>query len=115
MQPEYLSSHHHDNGKAGEDRATSTLLTRGGIDGVPAFVLRHWRPRANPPEPVFDAWLLHVGRFSLTVRYGRYSLRGGQWRVDTGTGPGRGAVDQGDAAGASVSIFTVIDRDFHGL
>ena len=87
MKLEYLSSHHHDNGNAAEDRATAVLLTRGGTDGVPAFVLRHWRPGADPPEPVFDAWLQHVGRFCLTVKYGRYSLRGGQWRVNTGSGP----------------------------
>ena len=36
---------------------------------------------------MFDAWLLHVGRFCLTVKYGRHSLRGGQWCVDTGSGP----------------------------
>ena len=83
----YLSSHHHDDGNAAEDRATAVLLTGGGIDGVAAFFLRHWRPGANPPEPVFDTWLLHVGRFCLTVKYGRHSLQGGQWRVDTGSGP----------------------------
>ncbi len=87
MQPEHLSSHHHDNGNAGEDRATAVLLTGGCNDGVPAFFLRHWRPGANPPEPVFVTWLLDVGRFCLTVKYGRYSLKGGQWQVDTGSGP----------------------------
>ncbi len=87
MQPEHLHLHDHDNGNAGEDLATTILLTHGGIDGVPAFFLRHWRPGADPPEPVFDAWLPHVGRFSLMVKYGRYSLKGGQWRVDTGSGP----------------------------
>ena len=87
MKLEYLSSRHHDNGNAAEDRATAILLTRGGIDGVSAFILRHWLPGANLPEPVFDAWLPHVGRFSLMVKYGRYSLKGGQWRVDTGSGP----------------------------
>ena len=86
MQPEYLSSHHHDNGNAAQDRATGVLLTCGGIDGVSAFVLRHWRPGADPPEPVFNTWLLNVGRFSLMVRYGRYSLRGAQWRIDTASG-----------------------------
>ena len=87
MQPEYLNPHHSDNGHAAEDRATAVLLTRGGNDAVPAFVLRHWRPGADPPEPVFDTWLLNVGRVCLTVRYGRHSLKGGQWRVDTGSGP----------------------------
>lgn len=87
MQPEYLSSHHHDNGNVAEDRAAAVLLTRGGIDGVSAFFLRHWRPGTNPPEPVFDTWLLNVGRVCLMVKYGLYSLRGGQWRVDTGSGP----------------------------
>ena len=87
MQPEYLHLPHHDNGNAGEDRATAVLLTRGGIDGVSAFVLRHWGPGANPPEPVFVTWLLDVGRFCLTVKYGRHSLHSGQWRVDTGSGP----------------------------
>ena len=87
MQFEHLSSHHQDDGNAGEDRATAVLLSGGGIDGVSAFVLRHWRPGANPPEPVFDIWLPHGARFCLTVRYGRYSLQSGQWRVDTGSGP----------------------------
>ena len=88
MQLEHLHPHnHHDNGNAGEDRATAVLLTRGGIDGVSAFVLRHWRPGADPPEPVFDTWLLHVGRICLTVKYGRHSLQGAQWSVDTGSGP----------------------------
>lgn len=88
MQWEHLHAHNrHDSGNAGEDRATAVLLTRGGIDGVSAFMLRHWGPGADPPEPVFDTWLPDVGRFSLTVKYGRYSLRGGQWRVDTGSGP----------------------------
>ena len=86
MQLEYLSSHH-DSGKAGEDRATVVLLTGGFNDGVSAFFLRHWRPGANPPEPVFITWLLDVGRFCLTVKYGCYSLKGGQWHVDTGSGP----------------------------
>lgn len=86
MQPEYLNPHHRDNGHAAQDRATAVLLTCGGIDGVSAFCLRHWRPGANPPEPVFDTWLLGAGRFCLTVKYGRHSLRGGQWRVDTGSG-----------------------------
>ena len=86
MQPKYLPSHH-DNGNIGEDRATAVLLTGGCNDGVAAFVLRHWDPGANPPEPVFVTWLLDVGRFCLMVKYGRHSLKGGQWHVDTGSGP----------------------------
>ena len=88
VQPEYLHPHnHHDNGNADEERATAVLLTGGGIDGVPAFFLRHWGPGADPPEPVFVIWLLNIGRFCLTVKYGRHSLQSGQWRVDTGSGP----------------------------
>ena len=87
MQLENLSSHHHDGEHAGEDRATAVLLTRGGIDGVSAFVLRHWRPGTDPPDPVFVIWLLHVGRFCLTVQYVPHSLQGGQWYIDTGSGP----------------------------
>ena len=87
MQPKSLSSHHHDDGKAAEDRATSVLLAGGFNDGLSTFLLRHWRPGPNPPEPVFVTWLLHVGRFCLTVKYGGYSPHGGQWRVDTGSGP----------------------------
>ena len=87
MQSEHLSSQHQDDGNAGEDRATAVLLTGGFNDGLSTFLMRHWLPGANPPEPVFDAWLPHVGRFSLMVKYGRYSLKGGQWRVDTGSGP----------------------------
>ena len=36
--------------------------------------------------PVFITWLLGVGRFCLTVKYGRYSQRGRDWHVDTGSG-----------------------------
>ena len=70
----------------GEDRATAAVLACGGTDGVPAFVLRHWRPGGGSTEPVFITWLLGVGRFCLTVKYGRYSLRGEDWRLDTGPG-----------------------------
>ena len=87
MQLENLSSYHHDSGIVGKDRATAVLLTRGGIDGVSAFLLRHWGPGANWPEPVFVIWLLNIGRFCLTVKYGRHSLQRGQWRVNTGSGP----------------------------
>ena len=89
MQSEYrhLHNHNHDSGNAGEDRATAILLTGGGNDGMPAFFLRHWGPGANPPEPVFVIWLLAVGRFCLTVKYGRYSLPDGRWRAGTGSGP----------------------------
>ena len=72
MQPEHLSSSH--SGNASADRATAALLTSGGVDGVSAHVLRHWQPGTDPPEPVFVTWLLNVGRFCLTVRYGRFSL-----------------------------------------
>ena len=87
MQREQFPSRHHDNGDAAADRATAALLASGGMDGGSAFVLRHWRPETNPPEPVFVTWLLGVGRFCLTVRYGRFSLKGKEWRVDTGSGP----------------------------
>ena len=87
MQPKQLHLHHHDNGNAGGDRATTILLTCGGIDGVSAFFLRHWGHGVDASEPVFDTWLLDVGRFCLMVKYGRFSLKGAQWRVDTGSGP----------------------------
>ena len=87
MQHEHLHPDHHDNGNAAQDRATAVLLTRGGTDGVPAFFLRHWSPEAGWPEPVFVIWLLNIGRFCLTVRYAPNFLQGGQWRVNTGSGP----------------------------
>jgi hypothetical protein len=87
MQLEYLSSHHHDNGNAGADRATAVLLAGGFNDGLSTFLLRHWRPGANPPEPAFVIWLLHVGRFCLTVKYAPHSLKRGKWRVETGSDP----------------------------
>ena len=85
MQSEQLFSSH--NVHTAADRATGALLSGGGMDGVSAFVLRHWRPGADPPEPVFVTWLLNVGRFCLTVRYGRFSLKGGKWYADGGSGP----------------------------
>ena len=87
MQQKYPPSQHNDNGNVGEDRATAVLMTGGGNDGVSAFFLRHWRPGAGPPEPVFVTWLLDVGRSCLTVKYGRHSLKGEQLHVDTGSGP----------------------------
>ena len=86
MQPERRSYSH--NGHTAVDRATGVLLASGGVSGVSAFVLRHWQPGTDPPEPVFVTWLLDVGRFCLTVRYGRFSLRGGEWYIDGGSGPG---------------------------
>ena len=85
MQPEHISSSH--NGNASDDRATGVLLARGGVDGVSAYVLRHWQPGTDPPEPVFVTWLLNAGRCCLTVRYGRFSLKGGEWYTDDGSGP----------------------------
>ena len=85
MQPEHIFPSH--NGHTAEDRATGVLLARGGVDGVSAYVLRHWRPGADPPEPVFVTWLLDAGRFCLTVRYAQFSLKGGEWYTDDGTGP----------------------------
>ncbi len=85
MQPKNLPSP--GNGEEhGEDRATADMLASGGADGVSAFALRHWRPGGNPTEPVFITWLPGIGRFCLTVKYGRYSLRGRDWYVDTGSG-----------------------------
>ena len=104
MQQEYLFPHHHDKGNAGQDRATAVLLTGGCNDGVPAFVLRHWRPGANPLEPVFVIWLLNIGRFCLTVKYGRHSLQSGQWRVDTGSGPRTTPSPLEEARGEALSI-----------
>ena len=72
--------------KNSEDRATAAMLTVGGADGIPAFALRHWRPEGGSTMPVFITWLLGVGRFCLTVKYGRYSLKGAEWRIDTGPG-----------------------------
>ena len=87
MQHEHLHPHHHDNGNAGADRATAVLLAGGFNDGVPAYFLRHWNPGVDMPEPVFVIWLLHVGRFCLTVKYAPHSLKRGKWRVDTGSSP----------------------------
>ena len=66
MQSEHLSSSYNSNVSA--DRTTGILLTSCGVDGVSAYVLRHWQPGTDPPEPVFVTWLLNVGRFCLTVR-----------------------------------------------
>ncbi len=72
----------------GEDRATAAVLAGGSAYGVPAFVLRQWRTEDNSTAPVFVTWLPGVGRFCLTVKYGRYSLRDGDWYLDTRAGPG---------------------------
>ena len=53
---------------------------------MPALVLRYWSSHGGQEMPVFIAWLLGIGRFCLTVEYGRHSLRGGDWHIDTGRG-----------------------------
>ena len=70
------------------DRATAAILAGGCTDGVPSMALRYWSSHGGQETemPVFITWLLGVGRFCLTVAYGRYSLRGGDWHVDTGSG-----------------------------
>lgn len=70
----------------GEDRATAAVLAGGGADGVPAFALRQWRTGGNSTAPVFITWLPGVGRFCLTVKYGRHSLRDGDWYIGTRAG-----------------------------
>ncbi len=69
-----------------EDRATAAILAGGGADGVPAFALRYWSNRGGAAMPVFITWLPGIGRFCLTVKYGRYSLRGRDWCIETGPG-----------------------------
>ena len=110
MQPEYPHPQHCDNGNAAQDRATAALLTGGGIDGVSAFFLRHWRPGADPPEPVFVIWSLNIGRFCLTVKYGRHSLEGGQWRVDTGSGPRATSSPLEQARAEALSIREILQE-----
>ena len=72
----------------GEDRATAAILAAGCADGVPSMALRYWSSHGGQETemPVFITWLLGVGRSCLTVKYGRYSLRGRDWYVDTGSG-----------------------------
>ena len=69
-----------------EDPATAAILAAGGADGVPAFALRYWNFHGGQEMPVFITWLLGIGRFCLTVEYGRHALRGEGWHVDTGHG-----------------------------
>ena len=71
-----------------EDPATAAILAAGCAAGVPSMALRYWSSHGGQETemPVFMTWLLGVGRFCLTVKYGRYSQRGRDWRVDTGSG-----------------------------
>ena len=71
-----------------EDRATAAILAGGCAAGVPSMALRYWSSHGGQEAemPVFITWLLGVGRFCLTVKYGRYSQRGRDWHVDTGSG-----------------------------
>ena len=71
-----------------DDRATAAILAGGCADGVPSMALRYWSSHGGQETemPVFITWLLGVGRFCLTVKYGRYSQRGRDWYVDTGSG-----------------------------
>ena len=71
-----------------EDRATAAILAAGCAAGVPSMALRYWSSHGGQETemPVFITWLLGVGRFCLTVTYGRHALRGRDWYVDTGSG-----------------------------
>ena len=84
--PSGNSSHASIGRENSEDRATAAILAGGCAAGVPSMALRYWSSENGPSMPVFITWLLGVGRFCLTVKYGRYSLRGGDWHVDTGPG-----------------------------
>lgn len=53
---------------------------------MPAFALRYWRFYGGPEMPAFITWLLGIGRFCLTVKYGRYSVKGEDWHVNTWRG-----------------------------
>lgn len=86
MRSEHLPPPFHNRVNTSEDRATAVILASGGSDNVPAIALRHWRTDNGSTEPVFVAWLLDVGRFCLTVKYDRYSLRRGDWYSDAGAG-----------------------------
>ena len=69
-----------------DDPATAAILAGGCADGVPSFAVGCWISHGSPAMPVFIAWLLGIGRSCLAVKYGRYSLRGRDWFVDTGAG-----------------------------
>ena len=71
----------------GEDPATAAILAGGGADSVPSLAVRYWSSHGGSTVPVFITWLLGVGRFCLAVKYGRHSLRGRAWYLDTGSGP----------------------------
>ena len=69
-----------------EDRATTAIMAAGGADGVPAIAMRYWSHCDGTAMPVFITWLPDIGRFCLTVKSDRYSLRGRDWYIDTGPG-----------------------------
>ena len=54
---------------------------------MPAFALRQWRTGGNSTAPVFVTWLPGVGRYALTLKHVRHSLRDGGWYMDTRAGP----------------------------
>ena len=85
MQPKKLPSP--GNGEEhGEEQAAAAILASGGsggTGGISAFALHYWRPGGNPAEPVFITWLPGIGRLCLTVKYGRYSVKGADWYRDT--------------------------------
>ena len=51
-----------------------------------AIAMRYWSHCDGTAMPVFITWLPDIGRSCLTVKYGRYSLRGRDWYIDTGPG-----------------------------
>ena len=69
-----------------EDQATAAILAKGCADGVPSLTLRYWSSHGSRAMPVFITWLPGAGRFCLTVKYGRYLLKGTEWQMETGAG-----------------------------
>ena len=102
--------------KHGEDRATAAILAGGCADGVPSMALRYWSSHGGQETemPVFITWLLGVGRFCLTVKYGRHSperqglvrrhrVGGAQCAVPAGRGPAGGDAGQPGPAAATAA------------
>ena len=68
-------------------RAEARVFNELRNSPLPGFACYEWQRDHNSPQIDFAIWLSGVGRFGLEVKGGRYSLKEGKWRLETGHGP----------------------------
>ena len=83
-QPEEFPPHRRDDPMR---RAEARVFDELRRSRTPGFACYEWQRDHNSPQIDFAIWLSGVGRFGLEVKGGRYSLKNGKWRLETGHRP----------------------------